>query len=226
MDIFLYNVSKSEFIKFPVVPKKIEVQSPQKIETFETLGQGDLKIIGLKGNRSFSLESFFPVKDYPFLHDRTYKGMQYVDIIEKWRATREPLNVVISELKVNFNCVIENFTNAIQDGSGDIYYNLDIEECKIPQIKKTSTNTKIVTVALKKGQTQPPTTTDFNKNTYGIVTAKDGVNVRSGEGIGYSKLGTLTYNTKVKLLRLNGTWWSISYGSKTGHVSSEFVKKV
>ena len=226
MDIYLYNITKSEFIKFPVIPKTIEVQSPQKIDTFETLGQGDLKIIGLKGNRSFSLESFFPSKDYPFLHDRTYKGMEYVDKIEKWRATRQPMVIIISELKVNFNCVIENFKPGIQDGSGDIYYTLDIEEAKIPQIKKVAKTTKITTVPLKKGQTQPSTTTTFNKSTYGIVTAKGGVNVRSGGGIGYSKLGLLTYNSKVKLLRLEGKWWSVYYGNHGGYISAEFIKKV
>ena len=226
MDIYLYNITKSEFIKFPVIPKTIEVQSPQKIETFESLGQGDLKIIGLKGNRSFTLESFFPSKDYPFLHDRTYKGMEYADKIEKWRATREPMVVIISELKVNFNCVIENFKPGIQDGSGDIYYSLDIEEAKIPQIKKVATATKITTVALKKGQTQPSKTVTVNKNTYGLVTAKSGLIVRSGGGVGYSKLGTLTYNSKVKLFRLEGKWWQIYYGNKGGYVSSEFIKKV
>jgi len=225
MDIFLYNKSKSEFIKFPVVPQKVEVQSPQKIETFESLGQGDLKIIGLKGNRSFSLESFFPSKDYHFLRDRSHKGMEYVDLIEKWRGTRDPLNIIISELKINFACVIENFTNAIQDGSGDIYYKLEIEEYKVPSIKKLAT-TKITTVALKKGQTQPSKTVTVNKSTYGIVTAKGGVNVRSGAGIGYSKLGLAAYNTKVKLYRLEGKWWQIYYGNHGGYISAEFIKKV
>jgi len=226
MDIYLYNNSKSEFIKFPVVPKAIEVQSPQKIETFESLGQGELKIIGLKGNKKLSLESFFPVKDYPFLKDRLHKGMEYVDIIERWRATKQPLNIIISELKVNFKCVIEDFKSAIQDGSGDIYYSLDIEEYKTPAIKKVVKTTKIVTVKPTKGQTTPSKTVAVLKNTYGVVTARSGLNVRTGRGIGYKKIGALKKGTKVKMCRLAGGWWNIYFGNHGGFCSAEWIRRL
>ena len=213
MDIFLYGSTGGNII-FPVIPQKIEVQSPQKIETFESLGQGDLKIIGLKGNRTFALESFFPVNDYPFLKDRTYKGMEYVDIIERWRSTKQPLTVAISDLKINFKCVIENFNYAIQDGSGDIYYKLDIEEYKTPLIIKTST--KIVTTVPVK----------FSNNAYGIVINKKGASVMSGPGLNYTKVGALTYGTKIKVWRVEGEWLHIYFGKQAGHIKTNLVKRV
>lgn len=224
-DIFL-NDGKGDAMVFPVVPKKIEIQSPQKIETFESLGQGDLKIISLKGNRKLSLESFFPLNYYPFARDRSYKGMEYVNKIEQWRDTREPLTIALSGLEVIFKCVIENFSYAIQDGSGDIYYNLDIEEYKIPVIKKVTSATKIVTVQLKPGQTQPPKVVDFNKSTYGIVQNKNGSIVRTGKGKNYAKIDTLKFGTKVKLLKLENGWWHIIYNNKNAYISSASIKKV
>lgn len=216
MDIFLYNYDKTEFIKFPVVPLRIEVESPQKIETFEALGIGDLKIIGIKGNRMTQINSFFPVKDYPFSRDRTYKGMEYINIIERWRETRDPMHIVISELNVNFQCVIENMPYSIQDGSGDIYYKMDIEESKPPEVKKISPGAKIKTV---------PDDVVFNKNSYSVVTA-DVLNVRSGSGKGYEEVGELTKGQRVKMLKTVGDWSQIVFNNKTAYVHSDYIRRV
>lgn len=227
MDIYLYDNKNKDFIKFPVVPESISIDSIQKMETFESLGQGDLKILGLMGNRKFDLNSFFPVNDYPFLKDRTFRGMEYINKIENWRLTREPLIILISDLNINFKCVIENLTYTIQDGSGDIYYKLSIEEYKVPVIKKTTVQqTKIVTSPQNQNVSQPSTTIDYLENSYGIVTAPSGLNVRTGNGIGYEKLGTLSYNEKVKLFRLEGDWWHIYYPPHGGHVSAEWIRRI
>lgn len=221
MEIFMYDVKKQESIQIPVIPQSIEVQSPQKIESFETLGQGDLKLIGVKGNRTLTLSSFFPVNDYPFAKITNMKGMQYVEKIESWRAQRNPLNILITNLNINFKCVVDSFSYSIQDGSGDIYYNINIEEFKTPVFKKITPDKKKIT-------TSPSKTVTPLASTYGIVTAKDGLNVRSGNGTNYPIIGTLAYNQKVKLFRLedSGKWWHIYYGNHGGRVSSEWIRRV
>ena len=222
MDIFLYDNSLKNFIKLPVVPLDLEVSSPQEVETFRSIGQGELKIIGDKGSRSFSLETFFPVHDYPFLKDRTYKGMQYVDIIEKWRESKLPLTVIVSSLNINFQCAIEDFEYGVQDGSGDIYYTLDLVESKPPNIKKVSPNKS--TVPPKKGQTTPPKKAEYLENAYGVVNVKTTLNVRSGAGMNYKRIGSL--KSKAKVYRLNGSWWQIQYGKGMGYVSSKYIRRV
>ncbi len=221
MDIFLYDNNKQDFIKFPVIPKEININSKQKIENFETITYGDLKLIGLKGNRKLSLDSFFPKTHYGFSKDRKLEGMQYVDKIEKWRETRTPLVLLISDLNINFKCVIDNLDYSIKDGTGDIYYKMSIEEFKVPTIK-TQTNP-----SSKKPVTVSKPEVVVNKSTYGIVTA-DVLNVRSGNGINYSIIGSLKKNTKVKLFRLEGggKWWHIYFGNKGGHVSAQYIRRI
>lgn len=228
MDIFLWDNKQIDILKLPVVPESIEVQSPQKIETFEALGQGELKIIGIKGTLKLTLESFFPVKDYPFLRDRSMKGMEYVEKIERWRDTRTPLIILIDDMKLTFFCVIENASYSIQDGSGDVYYKLDIEQYKTPMIKKLETQTKITTSEQNQGKPQPSNEVDYLENAYGIVTAESGLNVRSGNGIGYDKIGVLSYNEKIRLYRLeeDGKWWHIYYNNGSGHVSADYVRRI
>lgn len=257
MDIFLYENTLKNFIKLPIVPLDLEVESPQDVETFKSIGQGELKIIGDKGARSFSIETFFPVHEYPFLKDRTYKGMQYVEIIQRWRDSKLPITVIITDLNINFKCAIENFSYRVQDGSGDIYYTLDLSESKDPVIKKV-TNVKVSTTSLPTSisnnviiSTTPPSTSasssksssgkkpkgkgkasskdkknvDTLKNAYAIVTDKKGGLVRSGAGKSYKKVGTIKYNSKVKLYRITGAWWQVQFGKGTGWINSSYVRR-
>ena len=52
-----------------------------------------------------------------------------------------------------------------------------------------------------------------------------GVNVRSGAGTGHSRIGGLTEGASVTLVGQSNGWYKIKYGSGTGWVSSQFIKK-
>lgn len=58
--------------------------------------------------------------------------------------------------------------------------------------------------------------------TTGIVTA-DALNVRSGAGTGYSRLGLLYSGNSVTILGSSNGWYKISYGNGVGYVSAEYV---
>lgn len=223
MDIYLYGTG--EYIKFPVTPLEIEVDSPQDIETFESLDFGDLKIIGKEGNRKLSIESFFPNKNYAFRKDYRYNGMEYINKIKQWRSQRNPLTIIITDLNINFKCVIESLTYSIKDGSGDIYYTISIDEYFVPGIRRAAAHEKVKTTPVNQ---EYEGEVNFLTNTYGIVTAKDGLTVRSGKGIGYNVLGRLNYGDKVHLFRLEdqGAWWNIYYTPHGGYVASDWIRRI
>lgn len=127
MDIFLSINNREQVIQLPVIPSEFRIQSPQTNEVYNTIPQGDIKLIGLRGLKSLSLSSFFPTKDYPFLRDRSYKGWEYVEIIESWIDRRIPIRVIITNTPINLAMSIENFNYGPQDGSGDVYYDLELE---------------------------------------------------------------------------------------------------
>lgn len=65
------------------------------------------------------------------------------------------------------------------------------------------------------------------KNTSGgtyKVSSKIGLNVRSGPGTGYAKLGMLTYGATVKVQSIANSWAKISHNGKTAYVSSRNIK--
>jgi hypothetical protein len=132
--VYLSINNREEIIKLPVVPK-FSIPSPVNNKVFNTISQGDIKLIGLRGLKSITLQSFFPSKDYPFLRDRTYKGWEYVEIIESWIDRRLPIRLIISDTPINMACTIEEFEYSIEDGSGDINYTLTLSEFKFIQLQ-------------------------------------------------------------------------------------------
>lgn len=128
--------NREQVIQLPVLPQSFEVSSPHNHETFETINQGQLKLIGLEGLKSLRLQSFFPVNEYPFNRDNTYKGYEYVNLIEEWRKRRIPIRLIITDTPINLPVVIDDFSYSERDGSGDVYYTLDLSEFKFVQVKR------------------------------------------------------------------------------------------
>lgn len=63
---------------------------------------------------------------------------------------------------------------------------------------------------------------DSDTKTTGIITA-DALNVRSGAGTGYSRLGLLYSGNSVTILGSSNGWYKISYKNGVGYVSAEYV---
>lgn len=57
------------------------------------------------------------------------------------------------------------------------------------------------------------------------VTAKSGLNVRSGPSTSYGKLGALPYGSSVEVSAVKNGWATISYGGKTAYVSADYIKE-
>ncbi|MGD6845229.1 hypothetical protein ACQCVH_22255 [Bacillus infantis] len=136
MDIVFSANNREEILKLPIVPPDLTWDSPQTNETFDTIQQGELNLIGLKGLVSFSISSFFPMKRYPFAKSAVL-GNQAVTFFEKWRKKRVPIRVVITNKKgqelLNLAITIDNFTHGF-DQAGDIQFTLDIKEYRFPRV--------------------------------------------------------------------------------------------
>lgn len=136
MDIFLSINNREQVIKLPVLPTEFRIQSGMKNDTFDTIRQGEIKLIGMTALKAIAIQSFFPAKEYSFLRDDSYKGWEYVEAIEAWKARRVPIRLVITDSPVNMPCTIESFEYGIQDGTKDIYYTLTLSEFKFIKLNQ------------------------------------------------------------------------------------------
>lgn len=130
MDIFLSVNNREQVLQLPVLPAEFTITKPQKNDTFETISQGDLKLIGVPGLKGITINSFFPVRNYPFLRDRSYKGFEYVYIIDKWIEAKYPIRLIITETPINMVCSVDDFSYTIKK-DGDLYFSLVLSQFKL-----------------------------------------------------------------------------------------------
>ena len=136
MDIFLSINNREQVIKLPVLPTEFKIQSGMKNESYDTISQGEIKLISMEALKSIAIQSFFPNKDYSFSRDRKYRGWQYVEMLEEWKSRRVPIRLTITESPINMACTIEAFEYGIQDGTEDIYYTLTLSEFKFIDLSR------------------------------------------------------------------------------------------
>lgn len=135
MDIFLSINNREQVIQLPIVPSEFKIPSPVNHETYTTINQGDIRLIGERGLKSITIESFFPSKDYSFARSRDYMGWEYVEIIESWIDRRVPIRLIITNTPINMAVSIDDFEKGPQDGSGDVYYSLSLTEFKFIRLQ-------------------------------------------------------------------------------------------
>ncbi len=71
--------------------------------------------------------------------------------------------------------------------------------------------------------TAPTTTTTTPSATQMMEVTTDNLNVRTGPGINFSKLGTLSKGAQVVTLALEGDWYRIQYGDTEAYVSAQYL---
>ncbi|WP_456273633.1 hypothetical protein [Bacillus sp. AK031] len=128
MDVFLSINNREQVIRLPIVPEEFEISFPHNNETFTRLNQKALRLIGLEGLKTLTLQSFFPNRYYSFARDHSYMGFEYIDIIESWKARRVPIRIIVTDTPINLAVTIEELTYTPRDGSGDVYYTLSLSQ--------------------------------------------------------------------------------------------------
>ena len=127
MDIYLSVNNRADIMKIPVLPPTFTILKPQSTETFETVSQGDLQLIGVPKLKGITIQSFFPVKDYPYLRDTSMKGWEYIDKLDLWISQKLPIRLVITDTPINMAAAVKDFQYTIKT-DGDLWYKLDLEQ--------------------------------------------------------------------------------------------------
>ena len=133
MDVFLSVNNREEVLQLPVVPSSFTISKPQTTEKFETVSGEEILLIGKPKLKSISIESFFPVREYLYLH-HTYNpdmwGWDYVYKIDTWIAQKLPIRLIItyesSDTPINMAVAVTNFEYTLKS-DGDLWYKIDFE---------------------------------------------------------------------------------------------------
>ncbi|QEK13729.1 phage portal protein (plasmid) [Crassaminicella thermophila] len=131
MDIFLSINNREQVIQLPIIPEEFQVEFSNNNETFTTISQGDLNLIGNKGLKTLTIETFFPNKEYEFAKSKKMTGDEFVESILNWIDRKVPIRIVITSKEgkevINLPVTIDSF-NYGYDRVGDVKYSLALRE--------------------------------------------------------------------------------------------------
>ncbi len=135
MEYWLYSNDKKESLQLPVAPQTYKISGSNNNTAVDITTGGELNMIGKSQLSTISLESFFPAQHYYFCQ---YSGFpapyDCVKLIEKWRKSGSPIRLIITQTNVNMAASIESFEYGEQDGTGDVYFTLELKEYRFVTI--------------------------------------------------------------------------------------------
>ncbi|MBX0319747.1 LysM peptidoglycan-binding domain-containing protein [Shouchella clausii] len=127
-----------EKLRLPVLPEKIDIGGAMQNESVKVSGLGELTFIEEPGAREISFASFFPKKYTPLCEYRSIPNPENaINTIMKWRNKKEPIRLIVTGTKINFNCSLEAFDYSEGDGAvGDRDFSLQLKEYKTASPRK------------------------------------------------------------------------------------------
>lgn len=169
MDYYLSFNNNEERIRLPVIPSSFEVNIPHQNTTVNITNLGEINLIGKAGLMSMTIESFFPAQQYSFcLYSGFLKPYEYIKLLLKWKDSGKPIRVIVTGTPINYAMAIESLTYSEVDGTGDVYFSLELKEYKFISTTGQTTTTKNGTTLTT------PTTTREVKSTSNSYVVKQG----------------------------------------------------
>lgn len=117
-----------ESFPLPILPEEFEVQVATNNQTVNINSFGDLLMVGKTGLKTIKISAFFPAQRYSFCVATPETPYYYVNMLEKWRVSGQPVKIIVSDTNIALSCLIDNFTYSERDGSHDVYYSIDLHE--------------------------------------------------------------------------------------------------
>ncbi len=162
-------IQGTEKFQLPIPPKDYTVTKTANNATFNVENIGEVSFIGKSNLTTLpAIETFFPKRNYSFCQYSTFPTPNdCVALINKWINSGKPIRYTVTGTSINMECTIESFEYKEQDGTGDIFFTLELKEYRriILQTNTATTNStsktlkRVVTIktpsvyTVKKGDT-------------------------------------------------------------------------
>ncbi|MGE7828962.1 hypothetical protein [Paenibacillus sp. NPDC093718] len=137
MDVFITQNNRASVIQLPVPPQEFNVSLEQNHGVFNTISQGDLRLIDFTGLKKISFSSFFPFSkdtNAPFIKSKEWFGYSYTSIFERLMERRMPVRLIITETRINLPMTIDRFEYKVGRPDG-IDYTMELTEFRFVNVK-------------------------------------------------------------------------------------------
>ena len=139
--------TKDKAIRLPVMPSEFERVIDANYETNNIIGLGDVATFAGNGLAQLNLSSFFPNHEYSFnAYSNVPKPYDLAHIFKEWKNKGVVVRVILTGTDINQEMYITNYSYGEKDGTGDVYYSMELLEYRpiiIPVINENnSSNTQ------------------------------------------------------------------------------------
>ena len=141
-EMWLTHNAEKEKIQLPVLPESFQVTNGSNNDKVNVVGLGEIVIMQSRPALQISFSSFFPATKFPGLKvKKITKPLTLVKKINKWKATKKPIHLIVTSCGVDIYAAIENFTYSEVGGDPGTYqYSLDLKECREIKVRKVKVN--------------------------------------------------------------------------------------
>jgi len=141
MEFWLSFNNGKEKLQLPVPPPSFEIKRGKQVEVVTLQNIGEVAMLGKGKLATVTISSFFPAQAYPFVQYRRFpKPYNCVKLIEKWQSQNKPIRLIITDTPINIAATIQNFEYGERDGTGDVYYTLELLEYRFLSVKPIKTS--------------------------------------------------------------------------------------
>ena len=152
--------TKDKAIRLPVIPSEFERVIDAGYDANAIIGLGDVAVLTSNGLAQLSLSSFFPNNEYSFNeYSNVPKPYDMVRYFKEWKNKGTVVRVIFTGTDINQEMYVTNFSYGEKDGTGDVYYTMDLLEYRpiiVPTITENNSNNT--------QNTNRPTDTNNNSN--------------------------------------------------------------
>ena len=126
MEIWLKG---SKRFRFPVIPSSYQVTDEHENNTININSLGEIDLGGKRNLKQVSFSSFFPKNDESYVNHFSMSPKECVKRIESIKNSNGGVcKFIATGVPINIKCRIISFTWGEQDGTGDIYFSITIQE--------------------------------------------------------------------------------------------------
>ena len=125
---------ESESLTLPVTPWKYSVTTSQNNKVVDILDFGEALLFGNAKLKKLKFSCFFPNQErhegHKYVIGDSYSPSECIDLITKWKESKKPIRVIITDSPVNLMMGIMDFSYHEKDGTRDIWFDISFDEYK------------------------------------------------------------------------------------------------
>lgn len=201
MDFYLSD-SEGKRLHFPVNPERITAATAARMQTFEVIELGEVKLPQGQTPVRFSWEGFFPGE-----------GRQSLALVKSWRDPKEiagdlsvwrdagtRLRLMVTETPINHDVYIESFEHTWGGGHGDAQYQIELVQARELVVRTDGDKSKGATVMILSASASSTRPKPAPSKTYTVKSGDTfwGIAKKTlGDGSRWREIYEISENTKL-----------------------------